>query len=94
MRLIYSLRLNGDAVNLTGRDVYFFMKYPDAGFAVKELATVTDAVTGTCYYKVRDGDLIHAGLHKIEFEVHYPDGSILTIPNDSKLFLTVVPDLG
>jgi hypothetical protein len=65
---------------------------------VNAVATITDAVNGIVSYTFTTADLDTTGDYNIEWELHWSDGGIKTIPDGSDgtdyLSLTVVDDLG
>jgi hypothetical protein len=69
----------GAVANLSGCTVYFQMrKKDDTRYSVNASCTILDAPNGVVRYITGANDLNTAGLYKSQFEVRYPDNSILT----------------
>lgn len=77
--LEFSVREDGQAVDLTGATVKFYMK-DSAGSAklAGAACTITDATNGKCQYVWQAGDLDTAGTFTGEVQVTFSDGRIQT----------------
>lgn len=91
------------AINLsTASSVRFIMRSQglsdDDPPKVNAVATIVDAVNGIVSYTFTTADLDTTGDYWIEWEIHWADGGIKTIPDGSDgtnyLSLKIVDDLG
>ena len=87
---------DGTAINLSGATVVFNMRLRGAttlkidGGAV----TIVVAATGSVKYEWADGDLDTAGYYEGEFEVTFADSTVITVPNEEHIPITVTADIG
>jgi hypothetical protein len=86
------LMLNGAPIDLTSCIVSFLMK--KTGNAIKQLATITDAATGAVEYQPTADDVSNYGEFQQEWEIIFPDGEILTVPNGRYNTVNILKDLG
>lgn len=86
------LTVNGTVVDLTACVVSFLMK--KSGFAIKQPAVVTDAAGAAVEYQPTPDDVANAGKFQQEWEVIFPDGEILTFPNNTWNEVNILKDLG
>jgi len=61
---------------------------------VDAVATIVDDAGGIVKYSWETGDTDTFGSYKGEFEVQYPGGKTLTVPNYTYINIKVVADLG
>lgn len=76
-------------MDLTGGRVTFVMDTLG-----RQPALVIEASPPVVEYAWQPGDTDRAGLHRAEFEVTYPDGTIETWPSGGYLLVNIVEDLG
>lgn len=88
------LLLDGAAINLTGATVSICFKHLVNGTAWKRTATVTSAVTGQVSYTLIPADTETAGDYKVEWEITFSGGTILTVPDNDYHLLRILEDLG
>lgn len=84
---------DGSAIDLSGATVKFIMASQSGTVKVNTTATVVDAVAGKVKYQWQTGDTDTAGTYYAEFEVTFPGGKKLTVPNQNHLVVVVVDDL-
>ena len=87
-----TLTLNGSAINLVGCTVKLIISH-EHGTVVSWSATVVSAAAGTVSYQPVTADVATAETLKLEWEITYPDLTVLTVPNDSYITLKIIPDL-
>lgn len=61
--------------------------------ALDAAMTVTDAVNGRVTYDWQAGDTDVPGTYDVEFEIHWSDGTIETVPNSGYKTVVVTDDL-
>lgn len=88
------LKLDGSAVDLTDCTVKFLMK--KTGLAISRAAVITgpDPTAGNVEYQPTPDDVAVKGDFKQEWEVTFPDDSVLTFPNDDYNQIHILADLG
>lgn len=76
-------------------EVFFIMRKKDTSEApaVRNEADIVDAPTGVVSYTWQPGDTDEVGVYDVEFELHYKDGGIETVPNDGYFAAEVTDDL-
>lgn len=84
-----TLRKNGDVVDLTGCDVFFYMSNGVNGYA-----TVSDALNGKVLYPLETAAVDKTGFFTAEFKVKHADGRIETFPNEGYIDIQIKHDLG
>lgn len=86
---------NGDAVNLTGATVRFYMtKRGEDTPTVSGTATIDDDETsGIVTYPWGEGDTDTAGDYEAEWEVEFAGGEIQTFPNSGFIHIRILRDL-
>lgn len=87
---------DGTPLDLTGCTVKFIMRPPRTTGTPKVTATATvvDAATGHVSYTWAALDTDTAGAYWAEWEVAFPGGKKITVPNGTKISVDVVADLG
>lgn len=82
-------------LDLTDADhVNFIMKAPEAlETKVNSLADIEDAATGLVSYTWETGDTDTSGTYQVEFEIHWADGGVQTVPNNSYGEVEIIDDL-
>lgn len=82
-------------IDLTGCTVKFLMAAKDSPYAVKvdAAATIVSAVDGTVSYAWGATDTDTIGTYEAEWEITYGDGTKMTVPGDSYLYVRVVRDV-
>ena len=78
-----------ETVDLSGASVVFVMD----GLG-RAPASVISAAPPVVQYDWEPGDTDRTGLHRAEFEVAHPDGTIETFPNAGYLLVQIGEDLG
>lgn len=86
------LTLNNQPIDLTDCDVLFLMK--GGKIALATSATVVDPIGGSVEYQPTSTDVATAGRFRQEWQITFPSGEILTVPNDSYNTITIMADLG
>ena len=87
---------DGTVINLSGATVAFNMR-KRGGTTLKidgGAVTVVLASAGTVKYEWATGDLDTVGFYEGEFEVTFGDSTVITVPNEEHIPITVVEDLG
>jgi BppU N-terminal domain len=85
---------DGAAVDLTGATIKFLMKLvasPNTAYSLT--ATIVSAAAGTVEYTQGVGFPTVAGKYEQEWEVTFSGGTILTFPNGSYNYVTILDDL-
>lgn len=94
--LIESILVNGEGgpANLTSTNVRLKMVNSDTEAEILDVAAVIfDAAAGHVRYQVTSGQIVGTGLFKMEWEVTYPSGQVLTYPSNGFDYLKVVTGL-
>lgn len=89
-----TLTFHDQVIDLTGCVVYFILRKVHGVVFRKRLATVLNAIQGTVEYDPVALDTAEAGRFMVEWEITFPDGTILTAPEDGYRELIICPDLG
>ena len=87
---------DGTVINLVGASVAFNMRKRGTN-ALKidgGVAYVTDAAGGMVEYRWATTDLNTAGYYEGEFEVTFTDSTVITVPNEEHIPITVEADIG
>jgi hypothetical protein len=92
-RLSSTLRINGAAYNLTGKDVTFIMRNNATGTVRTGEATVTGATAGTVQYAPTAEDVADVGHFSVEWEVQVAVDEVLTFPHNAYEKLQIIEDL-
>lgn len=87
------LTINGIPINLTACIVSFLLR-KGSSVSVKQLATITDPVSGAVEYQPLPEDVATAGEFQQEWEIIFPDTQILTVPNNTWNIVNILKDLG
>ena len=87
---------DGTAIDLSlATSVRFIMKQSSGGTKlVSAPAAFLDRANGVVEYTWASGDTDTVGPFQAEFEVIWPTGRPMTVPNGEYLVVNVVPDLG
>jgi len=84
---------DGNPINLDLCGVHFHMKNKYSSETIKKQASIKDVENGIVQVIWEDGDTSKVGIYQYEFEINMPDGSILTVPNNSYLIIQIVKEL-
>lgn len=93
----------GNAIDIAGATVKFFMKTNDLSAFVVNGATAVNEQTGSGPTAVNKGvvqynwvpaDTANTGEFQAEFEVTFGGGQLETFPNTYNILVHIVPDLG
>ena len=87
------LNADGTPINLDLCGVHFHMKALDGRKLINRPAEIVDAENGKVKVTWQEGDTDTAGICKCEFEIVFPDSTILTIPNDGYFLVKVVNEI-
>lgn len=88
----FSTVLGADEISLAGATARFVMTPKAGGTAITGGMTL-DASTRRVIYTFTPGQLATKGTYKAEIEVTFPDGDIITFPDDSYHEIKVMDDL-
>lgn len=88
----FSTVLGADEIALTGATARFIMVPKAGGTAIVGAATL-DTSTRRVVYTFTAGQLSVKGTYKAEIEVTFPDGDVITFPDDSYHEIKVIDDL-
>lgn len=83
----------GDVIPLTGATIKFFMNSQDGTNIVDGTANIVVALDGTMKYVWQTGDLDTVGKYNAEFQITFPDTTILTAPSKGYITIIVVKEL-
>jgi hypothetical protein len=90
-----ALRYDDDtSIDLSGTTVRFILRRVGATAVLGGAAIVTDAPNGVVRYNWQVNDTALAGNYIAEWEIAYPDGKLLTVPNRKKITVLISDDLG
>jgi hypothetical protein len=95
-----TLKRAGKPISLDGCAVSYFQDpvEPQRGTAVQAQGEVLDPVKSRVRWSPEPDDVSREGLHRAEFEVTFPDGTVETFPNgeggDPYLYVEIIEDLG
>ncbi len=93
VRTLYNA--DGTVIDLTGAAVKFLMrKRGNASPKVNAAAVINDAPGGIVQYVWVAADTDVTGEYDAEWQVTFAGGTIITVPNDSHMRVTVMPELG
>lgn len=92
MAFTSTLLVDGVAVNLTGCSVLFLLKSLQ-GSETSLAAVVISAVAGTVKYTIGNGFPTVTGKYRQEWQVTFPDNSVLTFPNGTYNEVEILADL-
>ena len=91
--LATALDYNDDAIPLNGATIKFFMNRLDGTNKVDGTASIVVAEDGTMNYVWQTGDLDTVGKYNAEFQITFPDTTILTAPSKGYITIIVVTEL-
>lgn len=78
-----------------GTVVWFILsKNLRGGIVLRKLGTVVSNTGGVVQYDWQTGDTNRIGGFLGEFELNFPDGSVLSIPNADYIEIEIIPELG
>ena len=82
-------------ISFVGASATASLRDPDGAMVFSKRVASFEALTGTptLRYDWQAGDTAKIGLHAMEFEVTYSDGSITTFPNTGNIKVLVVDDI-
>lgn len=84
----------GRPIDLTGATATFKMRSLSSGaVVVNSGARVLNPSKGLVEYAWRASDTATAGVYVGEFDIVFPDGSVLTVPREDTLEIWVVEDV-
>ena len=84
----------GYPVDLTGATVSFKMKsIADGSVVVNSGANIESATQGLVSYSWGTNDTANVGIYVGEFDVAFPDGTVLTVPRKDTLEIWIVDDV-
>ncbi len=82
---------DGNPIDLTGASVKFNMRRRSTPVIDHGTCTIVGAATdGVVSYAWTAEDTANDGEYRAEFEITFGDNSILTVPNDSDITVTIV----
>ena len=84
--------INGP-VDLSGAVVRFHMGTPGGNVVVNALAEAEDAVGGKVLYRWASADTATSGKFLGEFQATFPNGTVLTAPNNSTFKVKIFPQV-
>lgn len=84
---------DGNAVDLTNATIKMHIKKNRSATVSTKNMAIVSAAAGTIKYEWQDGDTDESGIYLYEFEVTFPDSTILTIPEDGYEVLKIDRDL-
>lgn len=87
-----TLTLNESPINLLGCTVNLIISHGQRSVVTRP-ATIVNAAAGTVSYQPVSSDVSTTETLRLEWEITYPDGSKLTVPNDSYITVSVIADL-
>ena len=61
---------------------------------VNGTCSIVDATNGIVEYSWQSGDTDTPGFYYREFEVHYNDGKVMTVPNFKLEYIWIIDDIG
>jgi hypothetical protein len=94
VRISDTLVLDGDPVDLTGKDVWLNVRLSLEGVSFRRQATVVSPETaGNVFYDVVLGDFSIPGVYLTEWEVSDVNGNVQLVPEDRYNKLIVETDL-
>lgn len=87
---------DGTAIDLTNATVIFNMRIRNSSTLKIDgaAAVIVTAASGIVRYEWDTGDLDTAGFYEGEFEVTFGDSTVITVPNEEHIPITVIADLG
>ncbi len=87
---------DGTVIDLTGASVAFNMRKRGTGALKVDggVTTINDEAGGVVQYEWAVDDLDTAGYYEGEFEVTLSDSTVITVPNEEHIPITVVEDIG
>ncbi|HXG46256.1 MAG TPA: BppU family phage baseplate upper protein [Methylomirabilota bacterium] len=89
-----TLQFGGTAIDLTGCAVSCIIKHTESAITIYREATIVDAPAGRVRFDIQPGDTDVAGTYRVEWEIVFPSGKVLTVPDDSYHTLHILRDLG
>ena len=87
------LDADGVPVNLELCGVMFHMRDLRGSVKINAPCVIVSAAEGRVRYDWQAPDTGTPGTYYVEFEVHSPDASIMTVPNAGYLTITITPEL-
>jgi len=85
---------SGIPVDVTGATVSFKMKRLDDGsVVVNSGAEIENATQGLVSYSWKPNDTENVGIYVGEFDIAFPDGTVLTVPRKDTLEIWVIDDV-
>lgn len=88
-----TLLLGGNPIDLTDAAAVLILQH-NSGEPVRRPATVTDATAGKVEYDLVSADTAVSGMVLLEWEITFPGGKILTVPDGACHVLNILADLG
>lgn len=88
-----TLKRGGDAVDLTSATIKFLLRNRATAAAFSAAATIVSAESGTVRYVPGAGFPTTPGTYSQEWEVTFPDTSVLTFPSAGYNTLVIDDDL-
>jgi hypothetical protein len=98
-KFIDTLTLDGVPVNLTGSTIKFLMRRrgrsPGSDLTLIRVGAIAgDPTLGNVEYQPTADDVQQEGIYDHEWQVTFPDGKILTVPNFDFNTVEILRDLG
>jgi hypothetical protein len=83
---------DGTIIVLTGATVRFHLVTRQGNVKVNQPAVIVDPLTGHVRYAWAAIDTDSAGTWLREWEITFPDGKVLTVPNDREGYRVIIED--
>lgn len=85
---------DGKPINLDMCGVRFHMRGSFGRKEINRVVNIIDAEQGQVQVDWQDGETDTTGIFNCEFEITFPDNSILTVPNDGYFLIKIIKELG
>ena len=87
-----TLTLDGEAIDLTSAVVV--LVWHDGDTAQRKTAAIMSATAGEVSYKPTEADTETVAKIRLEWEITFGDGSVMTVPSEDYIILDIIADLG